>query len=113
MSCFNSILRQLTIDLDQNVDFLFPSRVLGHQCVLASVVAVDFIDDKRGGRVGDFNESSVVEVDTKLTPSDGGSGATGDFYKQAKGATSTQADGLLQVIMEIKVRSFCERDGYN
>lgn len=74
---------------------------------------MDFIDDERGGRVGDFNESSVVEVDTRLTPSDGGSGTAGDFYKQAKGATSTQADSLLQVIVEIKVRSFCERDGYS
>ncbi len=112
MSYFSSILRQLTIDLDQNVDFLFPSRVLRHQRKLASIIAVDFIDDERGGRVGDFNESSVVEVDTRLTPSDGGSGTTADFYKQAKRATSTQADGLLQVIVEIKVRSFYERQ-YN
>lgn len=114
MSYFNLVLKhfhQLTIDLDQNVDFLFPGRILSHQCVLASVVAVDSFDDECGGCVGDINESSVVEVNTRLAPSDGRSGTTTDVYKHAEGSTSTQADGLLQVIMELKVRSFCVREG--
>lgn len=68
---------------------------------------MDLIDDERGGRVGDFNESSVMEVNTGLTPSEGRNRTTSDFNEQAEGATSTQADGLLQVIMELKVRSFC------
>lgn len=68
---------------------------------------MDLINDERGGRVGDFNEASVVQINTRLTPSEGRNGTTSDFNEQAEGATSTQADGLLQVIMELKVRSFC------
>lgn len=75
---------QLTIDLDQNVDFLFSSRVLSHQCVLASIVAVDFINDERGGCVGDLNESSGVQVDTRFIPSQGRSRTTTDFNKEAE-----------------------------
>lgn len=43
---FNSTIHQLTINLDHNVDFLFPGRVLCHQRVLASIVAMDLIDDE-------------------------------------------------------------------
>lgn len=68
---------------------------------------MDLIDDECGGCVGDFNESSVMEINTRLTPSEGGNGTTSDFNEQAEGATSTQADGLLQVIVELKVWIFC------
>lgn len=78
------ISHQLTIDLDQNVDFLFSSRVLSHQCVLASIVAVDFINDECGGCVGDLNESSVVQVDTRFTPNQGRNRTTTDFNKEAQ-----------------------------
>ena len=53
------------------------------------------------------NEASVVEVDVGLAPRDGGSGTTGDAYEQAEGSAGAQADGLLQVIVELKVGSFC------
>lgn len=68
---------------------------------------MDLVNDECGRLVGDFNESSVLEVNSRLTPSEGRNRTTGDLYKQAEGATSTQADGLLQVIMKLKVRSFC------
>lgn len=48
-----------------------------------------------------------MEINTRLTPSEGGNGTTSDFNEQAEGATSTQADGLLQVIVELKVWIFC------
>lgn len=97
----------LTIDLNQNVGFLFSSRVLSHQCVFASVIAVDLINDECCGRAGDFNKSSVVEVNIRLTPCEGGHWTASNLYEQTEGAASTQADGLLQVIVQLKVRSFC------
>lgn len=74
---------------------------------------MDLVNDERGRHVGDFNETSVVQINTRLTPSEGRNGTTRDFNEQPEGATSTQADGLLQVVMELKVRRFClSRDSY-
>jgi len=70
---------------------------------------VDPINDECGGCGVDVNEASVVEVNTGFAPGDSGSGTTGNAYEQAEGSTSAQADGLLQVIVELKVRSFCVR----
>lgn len=72
---------------------------------------MDLINDECGGCGVDVNETSVVEVNTRLAPGDGRSRTTRDVHKQAQGATGTKADGLLQVVMELKVRSFCVRGG--
>lgn len=100
---------ELTINLDQNVDFLFTGGVLSHQCVLASVIAVNLIDNECSGGFGDIDEAAVMEVHTRLGPGDGGGGTSSDVYEEAEGAASTQADGLLKVIVELQVRSFWER----
>ena len=71
----------LTIDLDQDVDFLFACRVLGYQCVLARIVAVDLVDDESGGRICDLDEASVVKVNVWLAPTDGRIGTTSDTDK--------------------------------
>lgn len=101
-----AVFHQLTINLDQNADFLFSRRVLCHQSVLASIIAVNLIDYECGGLAGDFNETSIMEVYARLAPRDGGSGSASNIDKQAQGTTSTEADGLLQIIVELKVRCF-------
>lgn len=103
----NVIGHHLTINLDQNVDFLFPSRVLRHQRVLARIVAVYFVNNECGGCVCDLNESSVVQVNTGFAPGEDGNRTATDFDKHAQRAAGTQADGLLQVIVELEVWGFC------
>lgn len=50
---------------------------------------MDLVNDECGGLVGDLDEASVVEVDTRLAPGDGRCGTASDVGVESEGATST------------------------
>lgn len=97
----------LTIDLDNNGSCLFARFILCLNGIFASIIAVHFVNNDLCGSFSDFNEATVVEVDTRFAPGNCRDWSSNDCGKETKRTSGSQADGLGHIIMKLNIRSFC------